>query len=387
MNSSPTIEQLVRSRLNDLFLDVKIAQQKRGEESQPAVNVIELAQSGTARSLLRVEKQAIREKDLNSKHDLNFLANMTEQINTEVVTRLVESLQDTDNLYDKIIGLDATMPHLLDAIGVKVATISKIEPLASDMPWFFNDLMKMVNQPKYRRVDAKGNVVLVDNLRVGLSFFGIENLITVVVSLAFKRWLPQITDPYPQIKLRLLEEGLATAISCKKIAGISGVNPNHAFCLGMLQLMGKIVVSKLYFRIFDNVQREALIETQKNQQHDEHSALTRVHACGEFLNELIDQHALEVSSRLINKMGMKRVMIASAMQELEQRLPLTSMSPLAKVVTQGQSYAHYRMLKGHKLIDIQQSKDFIRGLKMPKGSLELLKITDMRSLNLQIDQQ
>jgi hypothetical protein len=387
MNSSPTIEQLVKSRLNDLFLDVKIAQQKRGEESQPAVNVIELAQSGTARSLLRVEKQAIREKDLNSKHDLNFLANMTEQINTEVVTRLVESLQDTDNLYDKIIGLDATMPHLLDAIGVKVATISKIEPLASDMPWFFNDLMKMVNQPKYRRVDAKGNVVLVDNLRVGLSFFGIENLITVVVSLAFKRWLPQITDPYPQIKLRLLEEGLATAISCKQIAGISGVNPNHAFCLGMLQLMGKIVVSKLYFRIFDNVQREALIETQKNQQHDEHSALTRVHACGEFLNELIDQHALEVSSRLINKMGMKRVMIASAMQELEQRLPLTSMSPLAKVVTQGQSYAHYRMLKGHKLIDIQQSKDFIRGLKMPKGSLELLKITDMRSLNLQIDQQ
>jgi hypothetical protein len=42
------------------------------------------------------------------------------------------------------------------------------------------------------------------------------------------------------------------------------------------------------------------------------------------------------------------------------------------------------MLKRYKLIDLEQSKEFIRTLNMPNGSLELLKATDLRSLDLGI---
>jgi hypothetical protein len=43
------------------------------------------------------------------------------------------------------------------------------------------------------------------------------------------------------------------------------------------------------------------------------------------------------------------------------------------------------MLKRHQLINLQQSKDFIRTLRMPTGSLELLKKTDMQTLDLSMD--
>jgi hypothetical protein len=276
------------------------------------------------------------------------------------------------------------LPALLDLVGIKAATISKIEPLATELPWFFNDLIKFVNQPKYRRTDHKGKVVIVETMRVGLNFFGLENLMILITSLAFKRSLPQITDPFPQIKLRIWEEALATAISCKKIASVVGVNQNHAFCLGMLQNMGKVVVSKLYFRLFESVLREALLETQNEQKHDEHSALTRITPSGQFLNQLIDKHALNISARLIDKMAMKRVFIANALFEVANNQPTAELSPLALVLKQGNAYAQYRMLKGHKLIDLQQSRDFIRALGMPKGSLEVLKATDVRSLDLSI---
>jgi hypothetical protein len=204
----------------------------------------------------------------------------------------------------------------------------------------------------------------------------------VLTSLAFKRSLPQITDPYPQIKLRIWEEALATAISCKQIASVVGVNQDHAFCLGMLQTMGKVAVSKLYFRLFESVLREALLETQFEQKHEEHSALTRITPSGAFLNQLIDKYALGISAKLIDKMAMQRVIIANAMFEVAHNEPAANLSPLALVLKQGKAYAQYRMLKGHKLVDLQQSKDFIRTLRMPKGSLELLKTTDMRSLDL-----
>ncbi len=385
MSTLTNSEDLVKQRFEALFLDVKVAQQSLLDEGKPVQNVIDIEQSKTVRALLLVEKQAIREKDLNTKSDLSFLNAIAEQVDTEVKKRLEESLEDTDYIYSKIIGIDRALPELLDLVGIKAATITKIEPLATELPWLFNDLMKFVNQPKYQRIDNKGKVVLVETMRVGLNFFGIENLMMLLTSLAFKRSMPQITDPYPQIKLRIWEEALATAISCKQIASVVGVNQDHAFCLGILQTMGKVVVSKLYFRLFESVLREALLETQNAQKHEEHSALTRITPSGPFLNHLIDTHALKISAKLIDKMAMKRVMIANAMFEVANNEPAANLSPLALVLKQGKAYAQYRMLKGHKLIDLQQSKDFIRTLRMPKGSLELLKTTDMRSLDLSIN--
>lgn len=384
MSTLTPAEDLIKQRFDALFLDVKLARQDLSDEGKPELSVIEIEQNKTARSLLRVEKQAIREKDLNAKSDLSFLENIAEQIDAEVAQRLEESVKDTDNLYSKIMGIDPVLPELLDAVCVKAATISKIEPLASELPWFFNDLMRFVNQSKYRRLDNKGKVVIVETMRVGLNFFGLENVIIILSSLAFKRSLPQITDPYPQIKLRIWEEALATAISCKQIASVVGVNQNNAFCLGMLQAMGKIVVTKLYFRLFENVLREALIETQQAKKHEEHSALTRITPSGPFLNQLIDKYALNISANLIEKMAMQRVFISNAMFEIANNEATADLSPLALVLKQGKAYSQYRMLKGHKLIDLQQSKDFLRTLRMPKGSLELLKTTDMRTLDLRI---
>ena len=384
MNTHKDVEGLIKQRYEALFLDIKTAQESAFNEGKPVLSVIEIEQSKTARSLLHVEKQAIREKDLNSKSDLSFLNTITKQVDTEVEKRLEESLKDTDYLYKKIMGIDSSLPNLLDLVGLKVATISKIEPVASELPWLFSGLMKFVNQSKYQRVDNKGKVVLVETMRVGLNFFGIENLIIVLTSLAFKRSLPQITEPYPMIKLRIWEDALAVAISCKQIASLVGVNQNHAFCLGMIQAMGKVVVSKLYFRLFETVLREALVETQDSQKHEEHAALTRITPSGPFLNHLIDKYALGVSARLIDKMAMKRVFIANAMFEVANNKPAADISPLALVLKQGKAYAQYRILKRYKLIDVEQSKAFIRTLGMPAGALELLKATDIRSLDLRM---
>ena len=382
MSTFTNIEDLIKYRFEGLFLDVKAAQQQALQGEEPSLSVIEIEQNKTARSLLRVEKQAIREKDLNNKFDISYLNTITNQINIEVEKRLKVSIEDTEQLYTKILGLDKSLAKLLDLVGVKAATISKVETIATELPWLFNDLMKFVNQPNYQRRDNKGKVVLVKTMGVGLNFFGLENLMVIITSLAFKRLMPQITDPYPDIKLRIWEEALTTAISCKKIASVVGVKQDHAFCLGMLQTMGKVVVSKLYFRLFESVLREALLETLSEKKHEEHSALTRITPSGKFLNQLINKYALEISANLIDKMAMQRVIIANAMFEVANNEPTANLSPLASVLIQGKAYAQYRMLRGHKLIDLQQSKEFIRTLRMPKGSLELLKTTDMRSLDL-----
>jgi hypothetical protein len=381
------MEQQIAQRLNDLFIDIKIAQDNLAQEGQPKANAVEIEQQKTARKLLTVEKQAIRERDLNQKMEINFLLSVSEQIDEEVELRMQPFLEDTEHLYNKVIGIDEDLPELLDAASVKAASISKAEPIASNISWLYNDLLKLVNQPKYQRTNSKGKVILVDSMRAGLGFFGIENLSMIVTSLAFKRWLPQITDPFPDIKHRIWEEALGTAISCKQIASISNINPQHAFCLGMLQALGKIVVTRLYFRIFEQVQQEALNETEKKRQHEEHKALQRVSPSGNFLVGLVNQYAFDASTRLVKHMNLQRIPILHAVLELNSDAPPQELSAMAKLLKQGQTYAQYRMLKRHKLITLEQSKELIRSAQMPKGSLELLKLTDLRSLGLTAEVQ
>ena len=146
-----------------------------------------------------------------------------------------------------------------------------------------------------------------------------------------------------------------------------------------------MVVTKLYFRIFESVLREALLETLSEKKYEEHSALTRITPSGQFLNQQIDKFALGISAHLIEQMDMQRVIIANAMNEVAKNEPTANSSPLALVLIQGKAYAQYRMLKRHKLINLQQSKDFIRTLRMPSGSLELLKKTNMQTLDLSMD--
>jgi hypothetical protein len=384
MTQTPNIQDIFLQRYHAFFLDVRAAQANLQNGDKPALSGIDLVQSKTSRSLLRVEKQAIREKDLNQKHQQNYLNENLNLLNSRVAERLADELQDTENLYRKVVGIEDTVPDLLDLLNVKAATTSRIESLATELPWFYQELLKLVNQPKYRRTDAKGKVILVDSLRAALNRFGIENLNPVVLSLAFRRWLPQITDPYPQIKSRIWEEALATSIVSRKLATLHKVDENHAFNLGMLSLLGNIVVVRLYFRLFDTVQREALIEAQNQQQHELHDALSRLVPAGDFLNQLLEKHALPVSAALISMMNMKRVFIANAMQEVASTTTLSELSPLALVLRQARGYSRYRLLKMYNLIDMQEAKDFVRTLQLPQGALALLKTTDIRTLNLQL---
>jgi hypothetical protein len=382
MTDISSVQARVNQQYHGFFLDIKAAQANLLNADKPALSVIEIEQSKTSRSLLRVEKQAIREKDLNQKQNINFLKENLNLLNIKIEQRLVEELKNTENIYQKVIGIDNAIPELLDLLCVKAATISRVESLAGQIPWFYQELLKLANQPKYSRRDNTGRVLLIDSLRVALSMFGIENLIPVVLSLIIRRWLPQITDPYPKIKNRIWEEALATGIVCRRLASLYDIEENNAFSLGMLQMMGSIAIVRLYFRLFDTVQRESLVEAQNAQQHEQYNAISRLEPSGEFLNQLVDKYALTTSADLIKMMNMKRIFIADAIQEVASEEPLKEISPLGLVLKQARGYSRYRLLKMNNLIEVEDAKTFIRDLSLPKGALALLKATDIRTLNL-----
>ncbi|MFQ3234726.1 MAG: HD-like signal output (HDOD) protein [Paraglaciecola sp.] len=370
--------QLIETRFKHLFIDLKAIKKIMAEITERPKNrdiVID-------RELLAVEKQARREKKINRQIEQDHLDSTLEDLHRTLEQQLTEELKDTNILYQKVLGIDAVIPELLDLLAVKACTISRLEALAVQIPWLYKDLLKMVNSPKYQRVDSHGKVLTANTLRVALSFFGVEKLKMVIPFLIVRRCLPKITDPYPRIKHRIWEQAIATAMTSKNLASFSGVEKNQAFTLGIFQVLGKIAVVKLYFKLFDQVQIATMKEAHDKLQHKQHAALAKIEPSGEFLNVLLDKYAASTLARLIKYMDLRRLPIYEAAQQLAQQQSVDELSGLSKVLKQATGYAQYRILKNHKLISMEEAKEYLRAFSLPLGALEVLKTTDSRSLNL-----
>ena len=387
MSDNTDIRQEVDNRFYNLLIGLSNAQEVAGVEVEGKVKAEQSEQFNARRNLLRVEKLAKRDMELNKRSEENFVEGVRTRLNAEVCNRLEAKLEETAELYSKQLAMHEDLPDLLDTLTVKAASIAKLEPMVGSIGWLANDLLKMVNTPKYRKTDRLGRVVVVENLRMALSFLGMENLKMVIPSMVFRRAIPQITDPYPAFKTKIWEHAIGSALSCQRIAMLSKVDPAHAFILGMFHELGKLIVAKLYFKTFDEVHREALIEAHNEQKREEHGALHKIGPTSDYLLTLMWKHSLPVSARIISYMGMRRVFIANAMEEFSLKTPIKNMSPQAKVLLQGNGYSKYSMLRRYKLINAEEAKTFIKELQIPATTILALQSTDIRRLNLTMDDE
>lgn len=381
MTSTDTNTPIVETRFKQLFIDIKAAKQQLVDENTPSV----AKEVVPTRELLAVEKQAREDKKLSQEKEDNRVETVAANLHQEIELKLSEALHDPEFLVTKILSIDMVIPKILDLLSVKACTVSRLEALASQVPWLYKDLLKMINSAKYRRRDSKGKVITADTLRVALSFFGIENLKMVVPFLVIRRCLPQITDPYPQIKRRIWEQSIATAMSSKRLASFHQLDENQAFTAGMLQSLGAIAVVKLYFRLFDQLQLSALKEAQDTLKHQRHSALTKVEPSGDILLSLLDKYAANASADIIDGLQFTRLPLNTAFSELAQKQLPSPPLPLTTVLKQSNAYGKYRILKFHELVSNNEAKDYLRQFAFPLGSLESLKTTDMRSIGLETD--
>jgi HD-like signal output (HDOD) protein len=383
MTELAELKKDINSRFEHMTISIRLAQSAMGMEGK-AIAFDKTEQGDARRKLLRVEKQAIRDKELNQRSHLNYVNSVREMLHTEVTKLLEERLTNHEQLFNEVLGFDGRLPELMDILAVKASSISRIEPSAANMPWLYDELMKLINTPKYRRIDARGKVMTVESLKVALSYLGIENLKMIIPSIALRRSLPQITDPFPEIKVRILEAAVGTAMSCKKLAQVSKVDENTCLALGLMHDLGKIVIVRLFFKLFDEVQRNALIEAQKERKRDEHMALGEIEPSDIFLLQLIEQYAYPLTAKLIEHMNFKRLYLNTAIKEFAEDKAVIHMTPIGKVLAQGVAYNRYRTLKQHKMISVEEAKEYLRQFHFPKGALALLKNTNLRELDVEL---
>ncbi|WP_414829512.1 HDOD domain-containing protein [Alteromonas sp. H39] len=368
---------------DERFDNLLIAQERvfkmLGRRSPGEVSFEESEQGDARRELLHVEKVAIKNKALQEQHEASFIDSVRFDLHELVMHELNMQLESSENLYQKVLSLSDDTADMLDTLSLRTATISRIEHYAAAQPWLYDELMQIVNSPAHRRRDSKGRVIVVESLRTALSFIGIENLRIILPSLVFKRTLPQITDPYPQIKHKLLQYANGTAVAARELARFTSVKPMDAYTLGMLSNLGRCAITRLYFRLFDSVQRTMLEEAQRNRQRDVHDALLKIRPSANYLIALQNEYADNVSADIFEHMHFKRLGIVAPMRSIANKEKADS-DTLADVLAQARHYAQVRMAYQLRVVEKKELKPLFVQRKYPSGALEALKEVDIFQL-------
>ena len=379
------IAQALAERAHDLLISHNFAQQQIGYIHTLEINYGEkIAQ----RTMLEVEIAAAAKRQQTSTSHHKYIAKASIHLHQIIESSIESQIADIDNIYHEVVGIQDSVPTILDLLAVKSASIGRLEPLVNDLPWLGRDLVSLVNLPQYRK--QKGTAIKVDTPALALRYLGLENLQMVIPTFAMRHWMPHSTEPFPLLKRKLRDMSMSTAIAAKELAPLYGVKEQHAFTLGMLVDAGKIALTRLYLHTFEKVWQEKVRIARDKSHKDLHTALLELGPDPLFLRHLLLERAPTLSRTLIEKMAFRYLPFNAAMEEFTAGyLPTTTKNvtdplPLTEVVRKAHGYAQYLSLKDSQLIEPDEAQVWFLHLGLSQEEQKILAKCAFQSLQLTI---
>lgn len=376
---------ILHARFHDLLISYDFARSHNGFEFAE-VDTFGAMSNQVERELLAVEQQAKSERDaVVATKNINQQEKSAE-LNQTVSNLVLEQLTDVTYVYNEILQIQDAVPALLDILSVRAASIVKLDPLVSTLPWLSADLIKFVNLPVYRKGEGGQKPIRVERSKTALSYIGLDNLKMVVPSFALRKWIPHSTEPFRLMKRKLWESGIGAGIACRKLAQLNDEDPDLAFTMGVFHDLGKSAVVRLYLRTFEQEWRRQLKAARDERLKVEHDALVNLEPDAETLRNLLLNHIGNLTADLIKEFNLKRLNVSTPIAEYANAKNITDLSPMAKILSKGVCYSRYKLLQRHGLIAKHEAKIFFKENHLSHQDIAELNKLNLTRLNLRLVQ-
>ncbi|HCU67508.1 MAG TPA: hypothetical protein DF774_17300 [Rheinheimera sp.] len=371
-----SIAVVLQQRFFDCILEVSPDQARIGvkRSSQQA------AAASDKRTLLAVEQQAMQSRQAGVVAKQQFLEFTQAHLHDQVAEELFLKLSKFETVSNTVFNLADGFPAVLDALSAKAVTLSQLEALINPVDWLKEDLLKLANQPQYRKKVATS---FVKELKVALGMFGIESLKQIIPLFAFKRCLPHSTDPFTRFKSNIWEYSMAVAMAAKRLAEESGDNAFVAFCTGLFQSLGYLVVTRTYLRTYAQVKQDALLKARDARDTELTNALDSLNADASFLTSCFAEFSAFISADLVSKWQLKRMPLGQTLDQLAEGIGFQGAGPLAKLVQQADYFAQAQWLKRNRQLSEAEDLLWRQQVQLRPEYLEILQNTRLDKVSLE----
>lgn len=343
---------------------------------------IRTGQEPAGRTLLDIEAKAQQLRAQGAQAKAQFSEFAQAHLHDEVADELVRKLHNIEQVSASLFDLGETFYPVLDALSSKVVTVSKLDPLISQVPWLCEDLIRLVNQPQYRNRTASG--AMVKDVKTAVRFLGVESLQLIVPVYAMKRLMPHSTDPFTPLKTRLWDYSLAVAIAARKLAQNSAEHPYAAFCVGLFHTLGHIVVTRNYLRTYQQVKQQQLLQARENRDVQLTETLDALEPDASFLSASLHEFSAVLSADITSRWQLNALPLCQSLDQLAEGVGFAGSSPLARLVQQAQLYVQLQELQQHKQLSDEDVRQWFSSVQLSNENLTALRQTNLKRLGIEI---
>ncbi|WP_412972218.1 HDOD domain-containing protein [Glaciecola sp. MF2-115] len=381
----------MNSRFDHLLVSLDEAILLSGQKTEKQRIMEDSEQADARRELLFVEEVAIKNREeINQKQNL-FIQQVEAEFHVSFINDLAEKIRDTDFVLKKILGYDPELGKLLDVLYTESCSISRLEASIIQMDWLQDAIIKFVKQPKYRRFDSKGKLIVINSLRSALSFVGIESLRTLLPALIAKRSLPPKSEVFPELQKHMWEYTLGTGKACKAIAEKESMKWYLGYNIGLLSTIGRSAIAKMYLRAFDAKLREKIIEARKNNNPVQAKALNTLVPSHKYLVSLWGTYSNQLTYDLVALFKCRWLMVGVGLEDYTRikEVSIThvrekNLHPLTNLLFRCQGYMQFKMMKANGLMSKQTSMVYLRNFGIVSDDVVLLMKTNLTGIEIQI---
>lgn len=372
MMNAPAVGTDFSLRFFDVLIGVDPArrQGKTGQQEQ-----------AQQRTLLAVEAAARKARMADAKAKEQFGEFAQAHLHDQVADLLAERLTSLEDVKASLFDLTPDFYALLDLLSAKAVTLNQLDPAIKKVPWLVEDLLKLINQPKYRGRTASGG--LIKDVKTGLRFLGLETLQLIIPLYGMKRCMPHSTEPFHGLKNVLWEYSLATANAARTLAELYREHPYTAFCSGLFHTLGHVAVVRSYLRTYQQVKRDELLKAREARDIKLIDALDVLEPEADFLSEQLTEHAAVLSADLTSRWGLQRLPLCQTLDQLAEGVGYSGASPMARVVQQAQTFVQWQQLKKRQRLEPAEMQSMLKAVGMTKDALQLLVQTNLLKLDVE----
>lgn len=362
----------VESRFVDLTLSIDFAMERLGLNRQQMTQ-------DDGRSLLDVEAQAAERKQKQKQTEQEFKVYVSEFFHENLFTYIEQRVADPDYLFTELMQIDPNLPKLFDACAAKATGATQFEQIVGSMPWLKAQFIQVVNNPPFR--EKTSSKPTVENLGLAIRYIGIDNTKLALLGLTAKHWLPHSTEPFSDFKSNYSRYVLATANCLQALAPLYKVNPTVAFFFGMFNCIGQALVLRLYLRAFDTVRVAQMKQALDGNRKDIEKILNEMVIDPNFVSDALAKFSPTVTHKFFERLGLKYAIVAPFAEELQNDIDFAEASPMTKAIMQARTFAQYKILQRHRLIELDEAKVFLTNYHINNTIIGELNKVDLQKIN------
>lgn len=335
-------------------------------------------QENRRRELLDIEEQAKEARIIKEHGKSHFKTQMMSKFYAQVTAKVNNEFDNKENLYANILHIEDAAPNIMEILSLKAASIKRISPLVSSLPWLADELVTLVNKPQYRkRADVQ-----VNDSNLALTYVGLENLKLVMPTFMLKHWLPTSTAPFALMKRKLWNDALSVALASQKLAEKQGLDPFTAFSAGMLSNIGLLAVTRCFLQTYNDLYKQELKTAYDARDKRLHDVLVEFEVSPALLLEQLITRNSQIAADLVELMRFDRLAITEPLFDLAYTADFNKMSAIAQIVVKAKAYVAFRSLAKESLIDNNEAKLLLSAGHVTTKEIALLKRADIDHIKL-----